>query len=290
MKHILIVLWLLGLSVACTTPSPQVPMADYTGESTFDVDATEFNHQNAVWLARFADLAYLNEDEVESKLKKWGFEPDKHEFGDLDNFQFFEGEATDTQGYIIADEHVIVIAFRGSESERDWVRNLLAFQGDSPLGVGFVHHGFIGNLYEILPDLESALIQLRSNNQHVWIAGHSLGGALAILAASHLEPIGLQGIYTFGQPVVGDTVFSARYDQLLKDRTYRFIEYGDPVPRLGVGIQVGNAKFFAENGFMSETDFRKDSLLENLLAITPGNHLIGQYLYYLLLNLYPGMY
>ena len=65
------------------------------------------------------------------------------------------------------------------------------------------------------------------------IAGHSLGGALATLAAVDLRQRGWQvaAVVTFGSPKVGQRQFRELYQQLqLSKCTARFVNQADPVP------------------------------------------------------------
>ncbi|MGK3992501.1 lipase family protein [Sorangium sp. So ce1024] len=74
----------------------------------------------------------------------------------------------------------------------------------------------------------------------LFITGHSLGAAMAALAAARLftdSKYGdvrrlLRGVYTFGQPMVGDAAFAARAEELFGDRYFRFVYANDIVPRL----------------------------------------------------------
>ncbi|WP_437711050.1 hypothetical protein WMF45_39010 [Sorangium sp. So ce448] len=74
----------------------------------------------------------------------------------------------------------------------------------------------------------------------LYIAGHSLGGALAVLAAaaicteSPLEEVKkkLCGIYTFGQPMVGDDVFAGVFEPIFGSRLFRHVYRRDLVPHL----------------------------------------------------------
>src|SRR5262249_37319571 len=63
------------------------------------------------------------------------------------------------------------------------------------------------------------------------IAGHSLGGALAVLTANRFARARrvVQCVYTFGMPRPGDPAFAAEYGEL-GDRTYRLVYQNDIVP------------------------------------------------------------
>ncbi|WP_437981344.1 lipase family protein [Sorangium sp. So ce117] len=74
----------------------------------------------------------------------------------------------------------------------------------------------------------------------VYITGHSLGGALAVLTAAliyrdrHAEPIwnGLRAIYTYGQPMVGSEDFAEKFKDIIGGRLFRHVYGDDFVPML----------------------------------------------------------
>ncbi|WP_437525432.1 lipase family protein [Sorangium sp. So ce726] len=73
----------------------------------------------------------------------------------------------------------------------------------------------------------------------LYIGGHSLGGALAVLAAAeiHRDPLlaplqrKVRGIYTFGQPMVGDAVFARTCDDRFGEKLFRHVYRRDAVPQ-----------------------------------------------------------
>jgi hypothetical protein len=90
----------------------------------------------------------------------------------------------------------------------------------------------------------SASIPTRHSNYSfepgVFITGHSLGGALAILCALEFcrELLPVSGVYTFGQPRAGNAAFANLFDATftpggsrLKDITFRVVNQNDIVPR-----------------------------------------------------------
>ncbi|WP_437752124.1 lipase family protein [Sorangium sp. So ce1389] len=100
----------------------------------------------------------------------------------------------------------------------------------------------------------------------LYITGHSLGAAMAALAAARLFTDGrygdlrrlLRGVYTFGQPMVGDAAFATRAGELLGDRLFRFVYANDIVPRLpplstGRFVHFGRAYRSAGEGWAYES-------------------------------------
>ena len=63
-----------------------------------------------------------------------------------------------------------------------------------------VHRGFNAALKSVWTDVVAEIRRLRTNNQTIWVTDHSLGGALATLAAARLQledKIPVSGLYTF---------------------------------------------------------------------------------------------
>ncbi|CAJ0603376.1 unnamed protein product [Cylicocyclus nassatus] len=73
-------------------------------------------------------------------------------------------------------------------------------------------------------------------NYQVWVTGHSLGGAMATLAASYivatnLVPANNVQLVTFGQPRTGNKDFSAAHDKQMA-YTFRVTHWRDMVPHV----------------------------------------------------------
>jgi pimeloyl-ACP methyl ester carboxylesterase len=67
----------------------------------------------------------------------------------------------------------------------------------------------------------------------IFVTGHSLGGALAVLTAEKINtvlPGRVRAVYTFGMPRTGDRNFATGYNQSLGARTYRLAHGNDVVP------------------------------------------------------------
>ncbi len=196
--------------------------------------------RNAKALAIASDLAYLSPaDGVPAFRDKLGLEA---KLIAVDNTQVYVGHN---------DEH-IVAAFRGTEAPtsidglKDWLltdaANLLIVpQGrlGTDLAAAGVsakfHQGFVGAIAEIWdPFLGEIKARMDASDRPLWITGHSLGGALALLAAwlLHRSFISVHQIYTFGGPMIGNKAASDAFNREFKGQVFRYVNGPDPVPRL----------------------------------------------------------
>ncbi|MFG2138364.1 lipase family protein [Streptomyces sp. NPDC048650] len=201
---------------------------------TIDHHATGYSLGHALCMAHAAGLAYKDESTIESTAREWGFDRVRHH-----HTRFrppFPLE--DTQAYTIAGERMIITGFRGTEPAqlRDWLSDTTTPPWPGPGGKGYMHYGFGEALDSIWPQVHAAVDEFRDNGQTIWFTGHSLGGALAMLAGArlHFEAPGLtaDGIYTFGQPRTCDRLLAQEFNTAFADRMYRFVNNNDVVPHL----------------------------------------------------------
>lgn len=116
----------------------------------------------------------------------------------------------------------VVVAFRGTDQLRDWLTNVQVVPAAFAHGAR-VHRGFRRAFGHALRPLR-ALLAAHPAPLHV--CGHSLGGALALLAA---PLFGARTVRTFGAPRAGDAAFA----QLLRDiEVAQFATEHDVVPHL----------------------------------------------------------
>jgi triacylglycerol lipase len=139
-------------------------------------------------------------------------------------------DVTDTHVLITRRDGDLTVAFRGTADLRNWLTDL-----DCELirvGSCRFHRGFYAAMKAVQPDLSAALGE--GQGARIWVTGHSLGGALAMLWALWAVRNGYEiaGVYTFGQPRAGDAAFSQLYDCKLKSWTWRFVHAEDIVPRV----------------------------------------------------------
>ena len=180
----------------------------------------EFSMRTALSLARASDLAYEEEEKVRAAVREWGLEPTA----------IFD--RNDTEGFIAGNDQLLVLAFRGTVNLADWLRNLKIIRRDTPIGK--VHGGFKQGLEAVWQvDVEPVLRRAAERGQKVWITGHSLGGALATLAAAWChEWADVRGVYTYGQPLVGNKRFASLFNDALLDRFHRFVNNRDIVTKV----------------------------------------------------------
>lgn len=96
----------------------------------------------------------------------------------------------------------------------------------------WVHRGFFLSLDVLWPELAD---DLRGRAGDLYFAGHSLGGAVAVLAGRRfsddaIEGPRLRGVYSYGQPMVGGRAFSEAWPSSVP--LYRHVNNQDLVVRL----------------------------------------------------------
>lgn len=138
---------------------------------------------------------------------------------------FAEGE---TEGYVAESRDLAVLVFRGTTSGTDWKTNLrvktLVYATRPDEAPVLVHQGFL-NAWRRVDGKVGALITT-TGAKPLYITGHSLGGAVAVVASALLDSARLAACYTFGAPRVGNRTF----DLYVKPPHYRVVNGWDVVP------------------------------------------------------------
>jgi hypothetical protein len=145
--------------------------------------------------------------------------------------ELIEAESTDTQAVISSDSTDCVLAFRGTSSATDAKTDARATRGE--WNGHSVHEGFVDAYWSIRSKIIAAVTRHLANGQRLHVTGHSLGGALATIAAWDLARFGQSGgIYTFGSPRVFGRAGSKRADEIFGGRYFRCVNSNDVIPRL----------------------------------------------------------
>ena len=147
--------------------------------------------------------------------------------------------AYDYPGWAIAVSYVAslgdtsVIMFRGTNPSEIQDSFINLSNRSRKVDHGNVHAGFWTG-YDSLHGQLAKVLEA-SKPKKVWITGHSLGGALAVVCAYRLssrENLEIAGVMTFGQPKVGNPAFCKHMDDTLRGRMVHFVNESDLVPRV----------------------------------------------------------
>jgi triacylglycerol lipase len=205
--------------------------------------------RNALVLAKACDLAYLGEPMGPERFRsELGLEA---KLISVDN----------TQVYVAQNDDAIVVAFRGSEAPntldgfKDWLLTnannyLILPAGQSgtefvAAGVGArFHRGFLDALEMVWRPLAAEVTAaLQAKERPLWITGHSLGGALALMAAWRCARnfITVQEVVTFGAPMMGNEAASQAFAREMPGKIFRYVDLEDFVPHLPSVSLVANA-------------------------------------------------
>ena len=157
-------------------------------------------------------------------------------------------------GFAIASDKRNIIAFRGTQTQLEWWRNLQATQNDysDPITgdyYGKVHQGYFKIVREKIGKSLIEIVRQLDPTIPCYITGHSLGGAVATLSAMEIalnvpeirEQIQL---YTYAAPRIGDRDFAEAHSRLIPN-SYRVVNLSDSVP-LVPPIEIKN-KFTTAN-------------------------------------------
>jgi len=153
--------------------------------------------EKSLLFAELSNHVYLTEDVAARCARYLGF-PTHHYF-DKDGSQAFTFE----------NEVDCILVFRGTEPN-EWNDIKADIDAASVVAetIGRVHRGFKTEVDDLWPDIEQSLV---NNKKQLWIAGHSLGGAMATICASrcrlaHIQTSPIE-VYTYGSPRVGNKIY-----------------------------------------------------------------------------------
>lgn len=152
-----------------------------------------------------------------------------------------------TQAILLEDDNYIFLGFRGTEptSMKDIKSDINAITIPCESG-GQIHTGFSEAFNQVFVDIQKTLDNGKYKEKPLFITGHSLGGALATIAAKKLiHKGGIAACYTFGSPRVGNIEWISN----IKTPMYRVVNAMDPVTMVPpnsttIGILIKLFKYF----------------------------------------------
>ena len=196
-----------------------------------------YSDRTALLMAQLSMLAY---ERFENGPSFQDILRHKLEIGGLTLEGVFDVEGT--QGFVCSTERLAAVVFRGTTDAEDWGANLNARRvviKNHPKRVR-AHAGFLGayqkveeSILQILKGIDDADC-LPEKRRPIYLTGHSLGGALAVVASAALPmEDGITGdqiaaVYTYGAPRVGGGDFR----EIIKVPHYRVFNPWDLVPAI----------------------------------------------------------
>ena len=152
-------------------------------------------------------------------------------------FEFFS-RPTNTQFAAFDDLTNVYLVFRGTEGFTipngiaDWCNNVRAMDVDFTEGAGQVHKGFYDCFRSVKADIDAYLGAQERRSRNIIVCGHSLGGAVATLAAAYIRKNLADRVmlYTFASPRAGDSAFVDYFTGTKPVIAYRVVNTGDIVP------------------------------------------------------------
>ena len=200
-----------------------------TAFDAFDPAATKCTIENARALMWLAQLAYETgkSQTIDEVSKLWGFSAvtsfGNHKVG-LASF--------DTRGIVAERDNAVIIAFAGTDPAV-WENLATDFKIRPALDTD-THLGFQTAVDAVQPDIMGAIQKSQATKKPLLIAGHSLGGALAALAARFVLSRGAvpRAVYVYGMPRAGGEKYRKEYDDTLGEITFRFVHGHDVVARV----------------------------------------------------------
>jgi hypothetical protein len=199
----------------------------------FDLTAERFSRATALSLSQLSALAYEDPDVIRKVIEDGGMK-----------LAWFENEETDTQAFVAWDDEVSVLVFRGTAEAKDWLTDLNADKvpyGSHSAAVlpfiatTYVHEGFWKAWCSVRDEILDYFVRIYAQERKILVTGHSLGGALALIAAHQLSiemrHRGSVRLYTFGQPRVLNESGVGEANLLLLGY-HRFVHNNDVVARV----------------------------------------------------------
>jgi triacylglycerol lipase len=200
----------------------QLPPADYSRSAfaAFSPQRAGFDLDDARAMMWMAQLAYETDapNTIAEIAPLWGFKP-------VQVVQA-QGPVIDTRALIGERPDCTVVAFAGTDPAL--ARNLIT-DVRVRLTDENTHAGFQDAFDAAWPQIQP---KIQVSARPLFFTGHSLGAALAVLAAAKAHRCGITpaAVYTFGMPRAGGQDFAGTYNDILGERTFRLVHGGDIVP------------------------------------------------------------
>jgi hypothetical protein len=232
-------------------------------------------------------ILYELPDQIIEQCVNWGFAEGSIKIIPYQQIKDFKKYTYNTQAALINhdESNTIIIAFRGTEPTDllQWMTDASTnftvinnvfnddVDNDNKIRVHAGFHAALG-LSEFNPlqpidfkkitdespiflQLLKAIEEFRRNDKkcNITITGHSLGAGLASLFSFVLLAYGYEssiyGVYTYGQPLVGNRRYAEILNNKLGNRIHRWVNHCDIVPRIPVIELPSIPGYFARTSY-----------------------------------------
>lgn len=225
----------------------------------------------------------------------------------LTHSEIIYDKRSDTKVLLAWGETTLVVAFKGTSSFENVLTDLKLIKTKLPEECGGgkvsltsfwglnqikatmkVHTGFLdawlndGYNTRVLNRVQEIIMGLGGPSAiDVLVTGHSLGGALAALAAFSIKkayPAAHLKVYTYGQPRVGNRAFALDYNSIVEEH-FSVINGQDPVAQVPKGSykRVGDRVIIDDVGDIIVRPNYLEMHLIKRLAPKVGDHMLDQY-------------
>lgn len=207
--------------------------------------ARDYDEERAKFYAHLSGALYCTPE----SLASWscGYKCD-HTREQLQSRRICTSQAT--KMVVAKTEDACIVGFEGTNKQQlqSAIRDLALLKRQSDFSLCKnckVHFGFQQDFDEHKDCMYDSLQELGCSGREVGVTGHSLGGAVATIAAMHLEHQGwrVREVYTFGSPRVGSRNFARTWTKMFQGRSYRVTRVKDIVANVPPDHLVFNWHF-----------------------------------------------
>ena len=172
-----------------------------------------------------------------------------------------------THAFVAAGRGTTFITFAGTDPVvlANWISDFDTHLTSTGVAAGYAEAASI-----VLDRIREMATKRSDTEKKLFLGGHSLGGALAVVSASKLAPNAsttVDAVYTFGMPRPGSGDFARDYNTDLGLLTYRLVHAEDLVPSVApseMGFRhVGRYLHCARRGRYDERDLATDTLSDD---------------------------
>jgi hypothetical protein len=160
-------------------------------------------------------------------LRSWGFKV----------VQSFNKNSSSTNGFTAEHDDFLLLAFRGTQEPGDLATDFSVALTplESPQhSEKRVHQGFKEAAESVWDVVLRTAQSAQEKRKPLFLVGHSLGGAVALLSAQRLskENLPFESVWSFGAPKVGNESMIQSLKNELGERWKRLNHPDDPIPAL----------------------------------------------------------